>query len=144
MSPSHQISAADRALLAEFESGALPPQQFGHREHVRMAYVFLVTHGPDAAASRLRCALQAYLSHHGIDPAKYHETMTQAWMLAVHHFMQKSPTQPSSEAFISTQPMLLDPQIMLTHYSATTIKSEAARTSFVEPDLDPIPRHALD
>jgi hypothetical protein len=143
MLPSHQISAADYALLNEFASGELPPARFHHREHVRLAYIFLVIHGSDVAASRLRQALQAYLGHHGIDPAKYHETMTQAWMLAVHHFMQMSPAQTSSEAFISAQPVLLDPKVMLTHYSSATIKSDAARSSFVEPDLDPIPRHSL-
>jgi hypothetical protein len=37
--------------------------------------------------------------------------------------------------------MLLDTRIMLTHYSAELLFSDAARADFVEPNLDPIPRH---
>ena len=35
---------------------------------------------------------------------------------------------------------LLDPKIMLTHYSAERLFSPEARAEFVEPDIDPIPR----
>ena len=31
--------------------------------------------------------LHAFLACHGITPAKYHETITRAWILAVRHFM---------------------------------------------------------
>jgi len=37
---------------------------------------------------------------------------------------------------------LLDSKIMLTHYSADLLFSDEARARFVEPNLDPIPRHA--
>jgi hypothetical protein len=138
----HQLSAADHEFLGGFEEGTLSPQEFHHREHVRLAYMYLALHGPDGATAKLREALQGYLSQHGIDPAKYHETMTHAWLLAVHHFMVTSPPRTSSDEFIVAQPILLDPRIMLTHYSSKAIKSEEARASFVEPDLDPIPRHS--
>jgi hypothetical protein len=38
--------------------------------------------------------------------------------------------------------MLLDSSIMLTHYSADLLFSPQAREQFIEPNLDPIPRHA--
>jgi len=37
--------------------------------------------------------------------------------------------------------VLLDSKIMLTHYSAELLFSDQARAEFVEPNLDPIPRH---
>ena len=38
-------------------------------------------------------------------------------------------------------PLLLDSKIMLTHYSRRPAVLGQARAEFVEPNLDPIPRH---
>jgi hypothetical protein len=46
----------------------------------------------------------------------------------------------SAADFIAKNQQLLDSKIMLTHYSASVLFSADARASFVEPDLDPIPR----
>ncbi|HYJ40833.1 MAG TPA: hypothetical protein VEW08_08590, partial [Steroidobacteraceae bacterium] len=84
----------------------------------------------------------SFLSHHGIPASKYHATLTRAWILAVHHFMHRSPEASSADDFIARNPALLDSKIMLTHYSADLLFSDEARAGFVEPNLDPIPRHA--
>lgn len=140
----HAISLADREFLARFKANEIEPGHFHHPEHVRLAYIFLVLHGPDEAHRQFRASLQAFLRHNAIDPAKYHETMTQAWLLAVLHFMEISETQASAEDFIQANPVLLDPGIMLTHYSREVIGSDQARQHFIEPDIEPIPRHASD
>ena len=134
------ITSGDRRFRDDFEAGAVPPADFGHRAHVRLAYIYLTEHGVDGATARMRTALLAYLAHHGIDAAKYHETMTRAWSLAVRHFMQRPPAAAGAHAFIDANPDLLDSRIMLTHYSADLLFSPEARTRFVDPDLDPIPR----
>ena len=134
------ITAGDRRFRDDFESGAVPPAEFGHRAHVRLAYIYLAEHGVDGATARMRAALLGYLAHHGIDAAKFHETMTRAWLLAVRHFMHRSPGAAGADPFIDANPALLDGSIMLTHYSAELLFSPAARARFVEPDLDPIPR----
>ena len=90
----------------------------------------------------MRGALVNFLWHHGIPPTKYHETLTRAWILAVFHFMHRSPEASSADDFIDAQPAAARQQIMLTHYCADLLFSEQARAAFVEPDLDPIPRHA--
>jgi hypothetical protein len=138
--PRHGITSGDRRFRDDFEAGAVPPADFGHRAHVRLAYTYLAESGVDDAAARMRAALLAYLAHHGIDAAKYHETMTRAWILAVRHFMQRSPGATGADAFIDANPALLDSRIMLTHYSAELLFSPEARARFVDPDLDPIPR----
>lgn len=86
-------------------------------------------------------ALQRFLDAHGIDAAKYHDTMTRAWILAVRHFMARGGSAASADDFIDRYPQMLDSKIMLTHYSADLLFSDAARSRFVEPDLDPIPRY---
>ncbi len=57
------------------------------------------------------------------------------------HFMERTPTAASFDDFIGTNQALLDAKIMLTHYSAEVLFSDEARASFVEPNLDPIPRY---
>jgi hypothetical protein len=144
----HALSAEDLDFLQRFTTDGMAPSQFHHREHLRLAYIFLVQHGTAEASYRaFQAALQSFLGHHGIDPAKYHATLTQAWLLAVLHFMEISATDAAgslagSEAFLGRHPLLLDPAIMFTHYSRELIGSDAARAEFVEPDIRPIPRHA--
>jgi len=60
-------------------------------------------------------------------------------VLAVRHFMDRSAST-SSRDFIEKNRELPDSRIMLTHHSASVLFSPDARSSFVEPDLDPISR----
>ena len=135
------MSSDDREFRSEFESCRMPKERFDHRAHVRLAYTYLVEVDTDAAVTRMRSALQAFLRHNGIEMSKYHETMTQAWILAVRHFMASSPGCASADHFIERHPILLDSRIMMTHYSAETLFSDEARERFVEPNLEEIPRH---
>lgn len=133
-------STDDRAFRLRFEEGAVPPAEFDHRAHVRLAYVYLTEEDePEPAYRKMRAALHAFLAHHGIDRSKYHDTMTRAWTMAVRHFMDGTPGSVSADAFIEQNPTLLDSKIMLSHYSAGLLFSDEARSRFVEPDLDPIP-----
>lgn len=137
----HQLSPGDRQFRADFGAGRIAPEAFNHRAHVRLAYVLLAEHDADTAIELMREALQAFLAHHSIPAARYHETLTRAWILAVYHFMARSPGAESADAFIDSNPRLLDAKIMLTHYSAELLFGPEARAGYVEPDIDPIPRH---
>jgi hypothetical protein len=138
----HDLSKSDREFRAAFEAGAFAPANFSHRAHVQLAYVYLAESDVDLALERYRAALVGFLSHHGIPATKYHETLTRAWLLGVNHFMHRSPEALSADDFIARNPALLDSKIMLTHYSADLLFSDEARAGFIEPNLDPIPRHA--
>ena len=128
----HTTSPDDERFIADLESGTLPPDQFDHRAHVRAAYIYLTRSSPEQAAANMRDTLKHFLERN--DPAKYHETITKAWILAVRHFMERTPAaMTSSDAFIDANPELIDTKIMMTNKSA--------RTDFVEPDIGPIPRH---
>jgi hypothetical protein len=135
----HALSRDDLAFGDDFAGGRITPDQFDHRAHVRLAYVYLATADAGAAAERMRASLLSFLGHHGIDPAKYHETITRAWILAVRHFMDQTAHSASADEFIDANPILLDSRIMLTHYSAEVLFSAEARVRFVEPDLQRIP-----
>jgi len=137
----HELSTSDVEFRMAFEAGAIAPADFSHRAHVRLAYVYLADTDVNLALERMRGALLVFLTRNNIPASKYHETLTRAWILAVNHFMHRTPETTSSDDFIARNEVLLDSKIMLTHYSAGLLFSDGARQEFVEPDLDPIPRH---
>ena len=136
----NELSLDDRSFRSAFEACTVEPSDFDHRAHVRLAYVYVVESGVEVAVERMRAALQNFIAHNSIPRSKFHETITRAWVLAVRHFMNKSASTSGAD-FIAKNPDLLDSKIMLTHYSASVLFSSDARASFVEPDLEPIPRH---
>ncbi|HYM35770.1 MAG TPA: hypothetical protein VET48_10270 [Steroidobacteraceae bacterium] len=138
----HAISTEDREFLRRFTACEVDVTAFHHREHVELAYTLLVLFGLQGAVDRMRQLLHAFIRHHGIDVAKYHETITAAWLRGVLHFMEHSNPRTSAASFIDANPILLRPGIMLSHYSRELLFSERARKEFVEPDLEPIPLRA--
>lgn len=137
----HGLSSDDRTFRADFEACFIAPESFDHRAHLRLAYIYLAEYDDETAFGLMRHALLAFLRHHDVDPSKYHETMTRAWVLAVRHFMEMSSASPSAAAFIEGNPALLDARIMMTHYTPDVLFSSQARAHFVEPDLSRIPRY---
>ena len=132
---------SDGRFQQRFESCELAAAEFHHREHLRVAYIYLTLHPPEVALDTMRRGLQKFLTHLGAPASKYHETMTRAWLLAVHHFMHVAERAASFDQFARSAPQLFDQQIMLTHYTSKLLMSDTARCRFVEPDLDPIPRY---
>ena len=137
----HTTSAEDLLFQQSFEEFKVAPSDFDHAAHVRLAYIYLCRFPVEVATQRMRGSLLAFLDHLGVGSAKYHETVTTAWIMAVRHFMQSSPRSTSSTDFIGANPRLLDSKIMLEHYSAEVLFSRAARASFVQPDKAAIPEH---
>lgn len=139
----HLLSEEDREFKNLVESCEFPVTEFDHRAHIRLAYVYLAGNSTDESVHLVRDALTALLRNAGVDPSqKYHETLTEAWVLAVNHFMQSTDDSQSADDFIEKNTVMLDSKIMMTHYSAEILFSDEARKAFVEPNLDPIPRHA--
>lgn len=142
----HQISTEDIQFRQEFESCKTPTSDFNHQAHIRLAYIYLSEHDDATSYEKMKSSLQNFLAHHNVDPSKYHETVTQAWILAVRHFMEKSDQSDnateSATDFIDKNPRLLEEDIMLTHYTKEKLFSDEARLAYIEPDLDPIPRYA--
>lgn len=136
------ITVADREFERKFLSGELSPRDFDHRAHLRLAYVLLASRDPVDATLTFRESLLGFLRHHHIDAGKFHETLTQAWLQAVRHFMHRFPDTVGSEDFLQKCTLLHDPQVMLTHYTRETLYSEEARRHFIAPDLKPIPLYA--
>jgi len=139
---SHIASVDDQEFQRAVESCEFPVSEFDHRAHLRLAYIYLVDQDVETAIQCMRATLLRLLQHVGVDPsAKFHETLTKAWVLAVRHFMVRTNTSESADQFINANPEMLDSKIMMTHYSAEVLFSNEARRAFVEPNLEEIPRH---
>lgn len=137
----HSISAEDQNFRQAFEALQVAAEDFNHRAHVRLAYIYLCEMPVDEACEAMKNALLAFLDHLGAQRKKYHETITRAWIKAVRHFMAETAACDSADELIDRNPRLLDPKIMLSHYSAEVLFSPSARTRFVSPDIQTIPEN---
>jgi hypothetical protein len=124
----------DDELVAHFSSATLPAAAFSHDQHVRAAWLFVTRHGMPAALTTFPAALRRFAATHGA-AAKYHETITWAFLLLVHERHARQPAS-SWNAFASANRDLLTwrPSILESFYTADTLASELARQVFVMPD----------
>jgi hypothetical protein len=132
------VSAAtldDRRFLGDFEAGRVPEAGFGHREHVRAAWLCL-QEGPAAEAiARFTGALQRFAVARG-KPGLYHETITWAFLLLVRERQAQGPAGETWTEFAARNPDLLTwrPSVLDAYYRPETLSSELARRCFVLPD----------
>ena len=100
------LSASDGKFLAAFEACALTAADFRHREHLRIAYIYLTLHPYAEALEKMETGLRNLLAHLGAPGSKYNHTLTEAWLRAVQHFMQNSGPTANFEQFLETAPAL--------------------------------------
>ena len=135
----HSSSNEDYQFKTEVESCRFPVDDFNHKAHLRLAYVYLVDNDPESSVVLMRDTLKLYLAHNGVDPNYYHETVTKEWILAVSYFMSVSRKTDSANELLTEFPELLDKNTILIHYSEDVLFSDEARNKFLQPNLEPIP-----
>lgn len=131
-------TADDGEFLAAVEATTWPGERFGHREHVRLAWLYLRQHGPEAGSARIRSTILRYATALGA-PGKYHETVTRAWSAHVYAALRETPELQPFSAFLGAHPGLLDGGLLKRHYRKETLEAEAARREWVAPDVAPLP-----
>ena len=114
------------------------PMRFGHREHLRLAWLSLSREGEQQGAATTIATIQRFAAAHGASE-KYHETITRFWLRLVAHHLDADPPASSFDDFLSHSPRLLDTGLMRRHYRPETLAGERARREWVEPDLVPLP-----
>jgi len=125
----------DQELYDAFNSTALPASQFHHEQHVRVAWLFVCRHGMPAALGEFSDAIKRFAiakGAHGL----YHETITWAFLLIISERQVRQPA-PTWDDFARANADLLlwKPSVLDRYYSKELLKSDAARRSFVMPDL---------
>lgn len=122
-----------RAFLAGWPAG----EHFGHRDHLRIAWLVIERHGPEVAAEVVGPKLKAMAVAAGVAPL-YNETMTRFWIRLIAHVREATGATTIDEA-IEKVPMVLDKNLAQRHWSRTSMFGPEARKVWVEPDLAPLP-----
>ena len=133
------LTADEEAFVQAFRTGTLANDAFHHRDHVRMAWLYVRTHGPAHAVTRFIDDLRAFAAAKGV-PRLYHATITTAYLTLVAERMAAGPEGPW-EAFAAAHGDLLQwkPSVLDGYYSADRLWSDLARRQFLMPDLAPLP-----
>lgn len=130
----------DAEFLEAFEQGRVAPADFHHREHLRLAWLYVRRDGLVAAQARVRSAIQSFARAAG-KPDLYHETLTLAWVALLDAGLRAeraSGREPATFAqFVENRPQLLDKHCLARHYRPETLDSTQARATWVPPDLSP-------
>lgn len=127
----------DEDFLAAFEARTI--EEFHHRDHIKMAYLYLRRYPLDKAIEKVRAGLQGLAAAWGAPvndlERGYHETMTQAWVRLVHVTLSNCGAAENAEAFCEQQPQLLQKTRLELFYSRERLMTWKAKGEFVEPDL---------
>jgi len=97
----------DDELAAGFEGGTLQPAAFGHREHVRLTWLYLVRRGRLEAERRMLDGLRALAARAG-RPGKFSAVLTMAWVATIADAIADHPGAASFDELVAAAPQLLD------------------------------------
>jgi hypothetical protein len=127
----------DEEFLAAFEGCAL--EEFHHRDHVKVAYLYLRRCSLAEAIVKVRAGLQALAAAWGA-PADdlekgYHETMTQAWVRLVEVKLRDGGGAENADAFCEREAELMQKNCLELFYSRERLFTWTAKREYVEPDL---------
>ena len=127
----------DREFITAFEGCTLPGSSFHHREHVRLAWLYLRAHAEDEAERLMAEGIRRYATSLGA-AAKYHHTLSVFWMRACAGARRLTPGLASFEDFAGTHPELLDKDLVDRYYSRGVLDTPAAKSGWIAPDLRPL------
>ena len=82
------LALDDAAFLAAVEDTSLPA--FGHREHLRLAWLCLREEGPEAGAARAARLIRAYAEAKGAH-SKFDAALTRRWTDRMWAAMEAAP-----------------------------------------------------
>src|SRR5437870_4714993 len=127
----------DDEFLHAFEARTL--DEFHHRDHIKVTYLYLRRYPLDKAITKVRTGLQALATASGapVDDLErgYHETMTQAWVRLMHMTLSNCGVADSADAFCDQHPQLMQKAHLQLFYSRERLMTWDAKREFVEPDL---------
>jgi hypothetical protein len=136
----------DEQFLSQFERKTLPFDQWTHRAHVKIAFLYLRDHPFDAALSKIRRGIRAYNATNNVPESPtsgYNETTTVAFLHLIAATMaaysNEFPTS-TADAFCDTHPQLMTRSVLRLFYSPQRRMHPDAKTKFIEPDLASLPR----
>lgn len=124
----------DDQLLTAFESCTLDPNDFPHREHVHLAWIYFRREPPLRAITAFCEGLKKFATSLGKE-GLYHETITWAYLLLIRDRIARTPTERWEEFAGKNSDLLTwKPSILDRYYRPETLHSDLARREFLFPD----------
>jgi hypothetical protein len=125
----------DEEFINQFEACTLPSGSFHHRDHVKLAWLYLQRYPMLETLVRFSEGLKRFAAANGKHNL-YHETITWAYVFLIYERVKRAGGKQSWEEFVAANPDLFDWQnsILKTYYRDETLRSELARRVFVFPD----------
>ena len=123
--------------IEAFEALDVVPDEFDHEAHMFVAWSYLQRFDLLASIDRYRSVLRRLTQKLGV-PDKYHETITWFYLIAVaERATGDAATDWTAFKNLNAELFARGPSIIQRFYSNTRLMSEAARQSFIFPDLSP-------
>jgi transketolase len=133
---------SDEDFLTQFESAKWPLENWHHRQHIKIAYLYLRHYPFDQARARIREKIKAYNAAKQLSESLlsgYHDTMTQAWMHLLYFALCEHGAAENADAFYELHPELWGKKTLRLFYSKIFTTPEA-KEKFVAPDITPFPQ----
>jgi hypothetical protein len=129
------MNTSDEEFMARFEDCSLANEAFRHRDHVRLAYLYLCRYPALEAIQLFSSALARFAAAKG-KPDLYNETITWAFLLIIRERMARTGrTQTWSEFAASNTDLLSwENNILKNYYRDETLACSLAKTTFLFPD----------
>lgn len=127
-------------LVAGFEDGTLPCEEWTHAAHLTVALWYLVHYPADEAVRRIRDGIKHYNAAVGVvstPTSGYHETLTLFYIRAMKRFVETATLGLPTESLVE---MMLESDIAkreypLHFYTKELLFSTEARATWAEPDI---------
>jgi len=126
------------AVVEGFESCTTRGDAFTHGQHLAVAVWYITQYGEAEALKRMRAGLFRFLAQHGVEAQKYSETTTQFWLKQVQKVLKDSPQSSIADSANSVIRAHPRSRLIFDYFSEELLKSEDARSHWVEPDLKPV------
>jgi hypothetical protein len=131
------VCLSDEEFITQFENQTLAPEHFDHCGHLRLAWLYLSRYDRQHAFLKISQGIQSYAASLG-DTEKFAVTITDAMSKLVAS-RQLVTGNVDWLSFLRDNPDLVENSmgLLLQHYRSSTLFSDKARKSLVEPDLKP-------
>lgn len=131
-------------VVRSFENGTISREKWKHAEHLTVAFYYIKNSSSlYEAIDKMRVGIFNLLQSFSVDLDKempYHETMTRFWVKVVYDFAKARNGYSVVETTNSILENFGDKDLPLQFYSRELLFSNAARSNFVEPDLEEFSR----
>lgn len=109
------------------------PGEFPHRSHLRVARLYLVQLPLGEAIERFCADLRRFARAKGA-AAKYHHTISVAFLLLMRARLANAPAGETFDGFLERNPDLASAGCLKAFYSEAALASDVARRDFLFPD----------